>query len=174
MQAFARSLCSGTAPHMWWWWELWSASLRSRSNKTVSTEIYFYLLLHIVTINKMENLCHSSLAFSLYQSLSFLLRQYKTSKRENKLNYSLVHGKKMPFSSEFLVELPGCNREKDFVILLLWYARVLSSCYLSWPSTVYGKAQRLPAPPVPLPLKGAEGAMVPWWKLPGELGSSQS
>lgn len=174
MQAFARSLCSGTAPQTWWWWELWSASLRSRSNKTVSTEIYFYFLLHIVTINKMENLCYSSLAFSLYQLLSFLLQQYKTSKKENKLSNSLVHGKKMPFSSEFPVELPGCNREKNFVIPLLWCARVLSSCYLCWPSTMYGKAQRLPAPLVPLPLQDVQGDMVPWWKLPGELGSSQS
>lgn len=96
----------------------------------------------------MENHCCSFPAFSLCQSLSFLLWQWKTSKRENKLNYSLVHGKKKkPFSSEFPLELSGCNRQKNLVITLLQCARVLSSCYLSWPSAEHGKAQQLPAPP---------------------------
>lgn len=112
----------------------------------------------------MENHCRSSLAFSLYQSLSFLLRQYKTSKRENKLNYSLVHGKKKKsFSPEFPLELPGCNRERKFVIPLLRCARVLSGCYLSWPSTVHGKAQQLPTPPGPAPFGrgvGSHGTVV--------------
>ena len=106
----------------------------------------------------MENHCHSSLAFSFYQSLSFLLRQNKTSKRENKLNYSSVHGKKMPFSPEFPLELPGCNREKNLVIPLLRCARVLSGCYLSWPSTVHRKAQWLPTPPGTAPFARGAGS----------------
>lgn len=158
MQAFAQSLCSGTAPHRWWRWELWSASLRSRSNKTVSAETCFYVLLHSVTINKMENHCRSSLAFSPYQSFSFLLRQYKTSKRENKFNYSLVHGKKTPFSPEFPLELPGCNGEKNLLIPLLRRARALSGCYPSWPSTVHGKAQPSPAPPRTAPFARGAGS----------------
>lgn len=53
-------------------------------SKAVSAEIYFYILLHGVTINKMEKYCCSSLSFSLDQS-SILLLQYEIHRKENKL-----------------------------------------------------------------------------------------
>lgn len=82
----------------------------------------------------MENHCCSSLSSSLYQSLSFLLLQYKTNRKENKLNYSAVRGKKMPFSPESPLELPGCNREKKSLMLPL----LLGGCCLSWSGRVGG------------------------------------
>lgn len=146
MQAFAGSLCLGTAPHRGWRTELQSASLGSRRDKIVSIKIYFYISLHSVTINKMENHCRSSPAFSLYQSLSFLPWQQKTSKRENKLNYSLVHGKKKnkkPFSPEFPLELSGCNRETNLVIPLLRCAGAWSSCWSPGQAACTGRHQSL-------------------------------
>lgn len=83
----------GLYSHRGWRTELQSASLGSRRDKIVSIKIYFCISLRSVAINKMENHCCSPLAFSLYQPLSFLPWQHETSKRENKLNYSLVHEK---------------------------------------------------------------------------------